>query len=435
MAGSMDTGAAAPNVILITTHDLGRHLGCYGIETVDTPHIDELAATGVQFEDAIATTPVCSPSRGSLLTGRYPQSNGLEGLTHAPWWWRLDDREVTLPEHLGQFGYETHLVGLQHVAPDASRLGFDEQYAPDHDAEKMVQAAEDVASAMETGAPVYAQFGFFETHRPFDRDVDPDQPVSIPDYLEPSEELREDFQSFEAEIEYLDARVGELLETLEAHGQREETVILFVSDHGIPYPGAKWWCRSAGVGVSLLAAGPTEALAQPRDIATPISLIDVFPTVCSMLDLPIPSAVGGVDFEPYLRGQEQDAPREKAFTQFQGDGGSRGVITEEYNLIRNFAPGREVPYPVETAPTNRAPSLDSSVPPRPFAQLYDRSADPAELVDIADEHPERVDSLSSDVRSWMLAVEDELLRGPVPTPYYDRAKADFLGGKPIRDPD
>jgi arylsulfatase A-like enzyme len=117
-----------PNVVLITAHDLGQHIGCYGVDTVETPNLDALADREVRFANACASTPVCSPSRGSLHTGRYPQSNGLLGLTHQPWWWRLDDGEQTIPELLGEAGYETHLAGIQHVTPDASRLSFDHHH-------------------------------------------------------------------------------------------------------------------------------------------------------------------------------------------------------------------------------------------------------------------------------------------------------------------
>jgi hypothetical protein len=81
------------NIFMITCHDIGQHLGAYGIEEVQTPHIDGLAREGILFKNFYSTSAVCSPGRGSLHTGRYPQSNGLMGLTHGPWWWQLNDEE------------------------------------------------------------------------------------------------------------------------------------------------------------------------------------------------------------------------------------------------------------------------------------------------------------------------------------------------------
>lgn len=92
-----DSAEERPNVVLITCHDLGQHLGCYCVETVDTPNIGALADRGIQFENAYATSPLCSPARGSLLTGHYPQSNAIMGNVHSPWWWELEDGEVAQP--------------------------------------------------------------------------------------------------------------------------------------------------------------------------------------------------------------------------------------------------------------------------------------------------------------------------------------------------
>lgn len=74
-----------PNILMITCHDLGQHLSCYGVPIIPSENIDRLAYKGVRFQNYFATSAVCSPARGSLHTGRYPQSNGLMGLTHAPW--------------------------------------------------------------------------------------------------------------------------------------------------------------------------------------------------------------------------------------------------------------------------------------------------------------------------------------------------------------
>jgi arylsulfatase A-like enzyme len=74
-----------PNILMITCHDLGQHLGCYGVESVQTDNLDRLASKGIRFTNFYSTSAVCSPGRGSLHTGRYPQSNALMGLTNPPW--------------------------------------------------------------------------------------------------------------------------------------------------------------------------------------------------------------------------------------------------------------------------------------------------------------------------------------------------------------
>lgn len=423
----MSNDEERPNVVLITSHDLGQHIGCYGVETVETSNLDGLAASGVQFENAVATTPVCSPSRGSLLTGRYPQSNGLVGLTHSPWWWRLDDGETTLPQLLGDAGYETHLAGLQHVAPDPDRLEFDHLHSRERDAEETAAAARDIFDD-DGGDPIYAQFGFFEAHRSLDREPADEDGVFVPDYLEPTDEMRDDLARFQAEVNYLDERIGELLAGLEERSVREDTIVIFAVDHGIPYPGAKWWCRDPGVEISLLMDGPGPAFDAASPIDAPISNVDVLPTVLDVLEVPYPDRVEGVSFRPYLEGETADPPREAAFTQYTNAGKeSRGIVTEEYTLIRNFGAGRAVDYPVDADPTSRGPSMPPSADPRPYAQLYDRADDPYDVDDVARERESVARDLSDRVRAWMARVDDPLLRSGIRYPYHQRATTDLLG--------
>jgi len=427
----MASSERRPNVVLITSHDIGQHLGCYGVDAVETPNLDGLAASGVQFENAVATTPVCSPSRGSLLTGRYPQSNGLLGLTHSPWWWQLGDGEATMPELLGEAGYETHLSGLQHVAPDAERLGFDRRHNPERDAERTAELAGEIFADADGDRPVYAQLGFSETHRSFDREPDDVDDVFVPGYLEDTEEIRADLARFQLEIEYLDEQVGVLLDNLEAQGVRDETIVVFAADHGIPYPGAKWWCRDPGVGISLLMDGPGPTFEADGPVESVISNVDVLPTLFDAVDVPIPERVEGVSFWDFLGGVADDPPRDAVFTQYTNEGDeARGVVTAEYNLIRNFGAGRTIDYPVATDPTSRSPNQPPGSEPRPYAQLYDRAADPDNMTDVADQHPDVVSELSDRVRAWMARVDDPLLRGGIRYPYHRRAMRDLHGADP-----
>jgi arylsulfatase A-like enzyme len=157
-----------PNIVMLVVHDLGQHLGCYGVPSVQSPNIDRLAARGVRFENVYSTSGVCSPGRGSLHTGRYPQSNGLMGLTHAPWWWSLKEGERHTASYLKELGYETCLVGFQHLGKPPAELGYDRHLSRKSVAAESAAAAADlIRSRKETDRPLFVKIGFMEVHRPF----------------------------------------------------------------------------------------------------------------------------------------------------------------------------------------------------------------------------------------------------------------------------
>lgn len=424
-----------PNVVLLTAHDLGQHLGCYGIETVKTPNIDALAAEGLRFENAYSTSPVCSPARGSLLTGRYPQSNGLMGLTHAPWWWEIDDSEAMLPEILAEHGYETHLSGLQHVASDPERMGFQHTRSRELDAEETTAAASELFRNATGDQPFYAQVGFFEVHRDFDQGTHSENGVYVPPYLEETDEIRDDFAAFQASVNYFDDRVGDVLQALESAGLREETIVVLAADHGIPHPGAKWTCRRPGIEIALLMDGPGPVFSGRNRVDEVISSVDVLPTLLDILDVPISGRIEGHSFRQFLAGETEFPPREAAFAQFtehmKRDNESRCIITKENHLIRYFDQGRTVEYPVGTDPqafADHVERMSTEREPRPFAQLYDVQEDPYELENLgaSSKHKQLVTDLSRRLLRWMVSVDDPLLEGRVRHPYYEQAIDDLL---------
>src|SRR5437762_3514749 len=124
------------NILQIVCHDLGRFLGCYGVSTVRTPNLDQLAAEGTLFAGAFCTSPGCSPSRAALATGRYPHANGCMGLAHAHFGWELGQDEQHVAGLLRAAGYQTALFGLQHVTFHVERLGFEGVY-PDRTADQV----------------------------------------------------------------------------------------------------------------------------------------------------------------------------------------------------------------------------------------------------------------------------------------------------------
>jgi len=111
-----------PNLVLLHSHDTGRHLGCYGAG-VATPNLMRLAREGVLFRHAFCASPGCSSSRASLMTGQWPRTHGLIGLAHRGW--RMKDPKSSHLSHLlRNAGYNTQLIGFQHEVPDPKELGY-----------------------------------------------------------------------------------------------------------------------------------------------------------------------------------------------------------------------------------------------------------------------------------------------------------------------
>ncbi len=236
------------NILLVHWHDLGRYLGAYGHPDVSSPRLDRLAAEGILCTRAHATAPLCSPSRGSLFTGRYPQGNGLIGLAHHGWEYRAGVR--TLPQILHESGWYSALFGMQHETSYPKRLGFDEfdvsnsycEYVVDKVGEWLHNSAPDLS-----GQPFLLTAGFFETHRPYPHDrYEPadSSAVRLPNYLPDTPEVRSDLADFYGSIATADAAVGTMLDTLAETGLDANTWVVFFTDHGPAFPARNPPCTT-----------------------------------------------------------------------------------------------------------------------------------------------------------------------------------------------
>jgi len=425
-----------PNVLMITTHDLGRHIGCYGVEAVHTPSIDGLAARGIRFANYFSTDCVCSPSRGCILTGRYPQANGLMGLTHEPWNWRLNEGERHLAAILKDAGYATTLVGLQHVTQgDPHKLGYENVLSKKRIAEETVQAAcKELGRARRGERPFFMKVGFFEVHRPFKNGKDTAKGVTIPHYLKDTPEIREDLAMFQGTIRYFDSCVGRILKALEASEVAGETLVVFTVDHGIPFPGAKWTLFDPGIETALIMYRPGTPVAGGKVFRQLMSNVDFMPTLLELVGVERPDNLQGHSFASVIDGTRQKSPRREIYAQRTShalyDNLSRCVRTERYKLIRYFEPGRSVIYPTDAVPQRVAAHVERPrrrPGRRQVVELYDVQRDPHEQKNLAQrpEHAATVRTLSDKLWAWMERVKDPLLDGPLRTPYYEEAMQDY----------
>ncbi|MCD6360651.1 MAG: sulfatase-like hydrolase/transferase [Armatimonadetes bacterium] len=207
-----------PNIVFFICHDLGQHVGCLGAP-IETPNIDALAGDGVLFSSYACTAASCSPSRGSIMTGRYPHNNGLVGLAHIGW--EIGANEVTTPMYLNRAGYSTHLIGHQHEHNEAGRLGYQHINACKHDVRTVAENLCEFFDEVDRDRPFFVSAGVTEPHRPYEREGydrdDPDTLTPLP-YLPDRPGIREDLAGLHGLIWRLDEAVGTIRQGLAASG-------------------------------------------------------------------------------------------------------------------------------------------------------------------------------------------------------------------------
>lgn len=418
------TTAERPNIVLIHWHDVGTHLGAYGHGDVTSPAIDELAAQGLRFDRAFCTTPLCSPARGSLFTGRYPHNHGLMGLVNRGWEYRPGQR--TAPALLSELGYRTALIGQQHESRDPSRLGFDELYPWDAGAARCGPVSAKAVEWLESAPaePFFLTVGFFETHRPYPAaqypPVDPAS-VDVPPFLPDNHHTRGDLAGFLGSIRVADAATGRVLDAIERTGLAESTLVLFTTDHGIAFPRAKGTLYDPGIRVALLARPPRAWHVAAGTADGLISHVDVLPTLLDLAGGQIPPSVQGTSFAAVLRGEPAE-PRTEIFAEknFHDEYDPiRCIRTDRFAYIRNLEPGTPMRLSgdIEAAPV-RSGLGEDHLRPRPAEELYDLDADPWQLRDLAPDpaHTQVKRELTARLEAWMAETNDPVLSGAVDTP-------------------
>ncbi|MGP0103729.1 MAG: sulfatase [Solirubrobacteraceae bacterium] len=409
-----------PNILYMHSHDTGRYVQPYG-EPVPMPNVQALADQGVLFRQAFCAAPTCSASRACLLTGQYGQSNGMLGLAHRGW--SLRDYRHHIVHVLRGAGYTSTLIGEQHISKEPEVIGYDEvMKVPTTRVDTVAPLAMEVLRR-EREQPLFVSIGFFETHREFLgpgslRDVHYSKP---PNNLPDTPEVRADVAAFKASARSLDHGVGMVLNQLDACGLDENTLIIFTTDHGMPFPGAKATLYDRGLGVNLILRGP-EPFGGGRVIDALVSHIDIYPTVCEYLGIERPPFLEGVSLLALLRG-ETASVREEIFagsTWHAAYEPQRAIRTERHKYIRRWGERRT---PV-LANTDDGPSKDLLLAAGwaereiPKEQLYDLLYDPNEADNLVDDpaYAAVLADLRARLERWMRDTEDPLLAGHVDPP-------------------
>lgn len=440
-------GAAprARNILLIIADDQGYDLSCCG-GTVKTPVLDSLCAHGTLFSQGYATVSSCSSSRATLYTGLYSHTNGMYGLAHDVHNFSLLDDIKTLPWMLQQSGYRTALVGKKHVKPDAL-LPYDAWLAPEQPGIRDVALMGHLAGQwIRQGAqPFFLTVGYSDPHRDATnfgnsrawpevaRQIYSPADVLIPAHLPDLPGVRQDLAQYYESVSRLDSGVGILLKELRDAGHEQDTLVIYLSDNGRPFPGAKDNLYEPGLHLPLIIRSPQQTKLGVINRAM-ASWIDVAPTILDWAQVTPPkdyryAPLPGRSLLPILG--EVDPPgfdrvfATHSFHEINQYYPMRSIRTRRYSYFLNLEPSLAVPVAsdVQLSPSWKAitgtPGAKlgkrtlEAFTHRPSEELYDLAADPDEVQNLAAAaaHAAALADLRQQVRDWRLATHDPWLPG------------------------
>jgi N-sulfoglucosamine sulfohydrolase len=360
--------AQRPNILLAISDDQSfAHNSQMGAAEISTPGFDRIAKEGIWFRNAIAASPGCSPSRASLLTGRYPWQNQQAG-THAS---SFPMSLKTYPELLQHAGYQVGYTGKPWGPGNWSISGRTQNPAgPAFDTHKTKPPGggisnKDYASnfksfleSRQEGQPFCFWFGAHEPHRGFEagigarlgKDI---SKVDVPPFLPDVGTVRSDVLDYYVEIEHFDSHLSKMIDLLEGLGELDNTLIVVTSDNGMAFPRAKANCYEYGIHVPL-AMRWGDRIKSEQSFLDMVSFVDLAPTFLTIAGVPVPQEMQGrslVDLFDHGTQYEQykGADAEVVFSARERHSSSRydngtypqrAMRSDQYLLIRNFKPDR-----------------------------------------------------------------------------------------------
>ena len=436
--------APRPNIVVLIADDLAwDDVGAFGHPTLRTPNLDGLAREGMRFDRAFLTISSCSPSRSSLLTGRYPHNTDAEQLH-----WTLPNGQVTFVELLRGAGYWTGAAGKWHLGDEAKRrfdvvreadpAGFTlAASAKAGDTKMLIAQSGDIQSGCTDWVPLlrqrprdrpfFAWLAALDPHRDYEAKISahPTRPeqVVVPRHLPDTPAVRAELAQYYDEILRLDRFVGDVLAELEAQRIADHTMVVFLSDNGRPFPRDKTTIFDGGIKTPLIVRWPGRA-APGSSCPQLLSTIDLAPGFLAAAGLKPAPTMQGVSFLPLLADTRTPIRAEIFAEQNWHDyeQRSRAIRTEHFKLIVHdypelpLTPGADAVRSVTFRELQRLKAAGALPPhqlqcftaPRAAAELYDLRHDPGEFENVAG-HPAyaaTLASLQAKLDAWRQATAD-----------------------------
>ena len=439
--------AAGSNVVLFVTDDQSPDAGCYGNKVIKTPNLDRLAADGTRLDRAFCTTASCSASRSVILTGLFNHANAQYGHEHSYHHFRTYDNVKSLPVLLAAAGYRTARVGKYHVGPEAV-YHFDKALPGNaRSPAAMADACRDFI-ADDDARPFFLYFCTADPHRSGDRvESLPEKPnafgnrpqgypgiepapcdpadVIVPPFLPDTPACRAELAQYYESVSRVDQGLGRLVDILKKAGKYDDTLIVFISDHGIAFPGAKTNVYEPGLRSPCIVRRPEQKRRGGASQAM-VSWVDITPTI-----LDFAGALGGKQKfhgRSFLRAIDEERPAgwdeiyaSHTFHEITMYYPMRVVRTRQYKLIWNLA--HPLPYPFASdlweAPTWQEVYRRGSDAlygkrtvqaylQRPQFELYDLAADPDEVKNLAADakHAEQLAEMKGKLKDFQQRTKD-----------------------------
>ena len=430
-----------PNILMIVADDMNWDSpGCFGGAAPEiTPNIDGLAVAGMRFEHAYVNIAVCTPSRSVMLTGLYPHNNGAEGFQ------RIRPGTPTLPAILSEEGYFCGTVGKPLRQQDVFHWSVVYRWQGTGDENKWGRdpgqyrrfARSFFQMAAESQQPFFLMASSHDPHRPYgggvsgdrhferaasSRKYRPDE-VKVPDFLPDLPDIRKEMAGYCTSTRRLDDMVGAILNELAEAGRVDDTIVLFLSDHGMSAPFAKTNCYVESTRTPLIVRWPGKVAAKQVDRRHMISTVDLLPTLLEAVGLPSPDRQDGHSFLPLLKGGTQSG-RDAVFAQFHHIHGRkpypmRSVITRDHVYVFNAWSNGKRTYSAEPMAgltyraMKRAGEKDVRLSKRvhhleyrTVEEFYDLKDDPFCLKNLAADRPAAMSAFQKQLRDWMVKYGD-----------------------------
>ena len=434
--------AERPNILLLVSEDGGPDLGCYGNPYCKTPNLDALAKKGIRFTNAYVTQAGCSPSRASFLTGTYPHENGQIGLaTHKYHMYKKNTPNIV--RSLKEAGYRTGRLGKLHVNPE-SAFPFDYHKSASRHRRDVKQTAEYSREFItQSDEPFFLMISYADTHvgriqkspDAFPKQAKglPKNPLTAKDVKAlpalgvDSPLIRATTANYYNCYSRLDTGIGMVLDYLKKAGKGENTLIIYLSDHGPQMSRGKMTNYDFGTRIPLIIYDPQ--LSKPSVNDKLVSTIDLMPTILDRAGLPCPDHLNGKSLMPFVKGRSAEW-RAHLFTEYHVHWPetffpARSVRDKRYKLTVNLLQNQTNPLyyqyigdcyqwdvlegDLKKASPKIQKAYETFKSPPPL-ELYDLENDPYEFVNLID-HPELkpvVDRLLDQMKKWQEETDDPL---------------------------